>query len=446
MYDCIIIGAGPGGYVAAIKGAHLGLKMAVVEKENVGGVCLNHGCIPTKTLLKSAKVYSEIKKAATFGVELDQDSVKVDWTSMLKRKNVAVKKLTTGVRGLLKKNGIDLIEGEAEVLNPTTVKVDKEYKTKNIIIATGATAFVPPIVGLEEGLKDGSVVTYRELLNIENLPQKLVIVGGGVIGIEFATLFSTLGSEVTIIEKDIILQNVDEEVRTEYRKVLKKKKIKLLENTSLVKVEGKKANTENDTFEFDTLLMSIGTKPNLKGLESLDLKTYQFGIETNEKLETNIKGVYAIGDVNGKFNLAHVASAEGIVAVENIAGKNKVMEYTKIPHGIYGFPEIASVGITEQEATGDYKVSKFPLAANGRSLSEGETVGFIKVITDKEYGELLGVHILAPNATELVSEAVVTMELEGTVFELAKTIHPHPTISEVVMEVAHGAIGKHIHI
>lgn len=446
MYDCIIIGAGPGGYVAAIKGAQLGLKMAIVEKDDLGGICLNHGCIPTKTLLKSAKVYKEILKASTFGIKLDKQSVEVDWDKMLKRKALAVKKLTGGVGMLLKKNNVDVIKGYAEVLSPNKVKVDKEYETKNIIIATGASAFVPNIPGVIDGYEKGEIVTYKELLQIDHVPESLVIVGGGVIGVEFATLFNSLGSKVTIIEKDIILQQIDKEVRETYKGILKKNKITVLENTSLIKVEGKTAFTEDGEYTFDTMLMSVGTKPNLKGLEKLNLKTYNMGIVTDEELKTSVAGVYAIGDVNGKFNLAHVASAEGIVAVENIAGKNRMMDYAKVPNGIYGFPEIASVGLTEQELKGDYKITKFPLAANGRSLSEGDTEGYIKVITDKEYGELIGVHIIAPNATELVSEAVVTMELEGTVFELAKSIHPHPTISEVLMEVAHGAIDKPIHI
>jgi len=446
MYDVIIIGAGPGGYVAAIKGAQLGLKVAIVEKEELGGVCLNHGCIPTKTLLKSAKVYKQTLKAASFGVKLDKSSVEVDWPKMLKRKDLAVKKLTTGVKMLLNKNGVDILKGFAEVISPNIVKVDKEYETKNIIIATGASAFVPSIDGVDEGIKKGSILTYKEMLEIDHVPNELVIVGGGVIGIEFATLFSSIGSKVTIIEKDIILQNVDKDIRDSYRTILKKNKITVLENMSLLKVTNTHAVTEETEIKYDTLLMSIGTKPNLKGFEQLNLETYKFGVVTDDELKTSIPNVFAIGDVNGRFNLAHVASAEGIVAVENIAGKNKMMDYTKIPHGIYGFPEIASVGLTEQEVQGEYKVTKFPLAANGRSLSEGETEGFIKVITDSEYGELVGVHIIAPNATELVSEAVVTMELEGTVFELAKTIHPHPTISEVIMEVAHGAIDKPIHL
>lgn len=446
MYDVIIIGAGPGGYVAAIKGAQLGLKVAIVEKEELGGICLNHGCIPTKTLLKSAKVYKEILKAASFGINLDKSSVTVDWQKMLKRKGLAVKKLTTGVGMLLKKNKVDIINGFAEVLSPTEVKVDKIYNTKNIIIATGAHAFIPNIKGVNEGIKSGDIVTYKELLTIDAVPNNLTIVGGGVIGIEFATLFSSLGSKVTIIEKDVILQNVDIELRETYRKILKKNKVKLLENTELLEVRNKKAIVNDLSIEFDTLLMSIGTKPNMRGLEKLNLDTYKLGVVTNDEMRTNINNIFAIGDVNGKINLAHVASAEGIVAVENIAGKNKVMDYTKVPNGVYGFPEIASVGLTEQELDGDYKISKFPLAANGRSLSEGDTEGYIKVITDKEYGELIGVHIIASNATELVSEAVVTMELEGTVFELAKSIHPHPTISEVIMEVAQGAIDKPIHM
>jgi len=448
MYDSIVIGSGPGGYVAAIKGAQLGLSVAIIEKNDLGGVCLNHGCIPTKTLLKSAKVYQEILKANTFGIKIDKSSVSVDWLKMLKRKDIAVKRLTTGVKGLLQKNGVDIIQGLAEVVDKNNIMVaGKMYTTKSIIIATGASAFVPPIKGIKEGIESNNIMTYKEILNIKEIPKNLVVLGGGVIGVEFATLFNAVGSNVTIIEKDKILQNVDSEVRDSYRKLLKKQKIKILEDTELLEITNNKAVTSSEEISFDTMLLSIGTKPNLVGVEKLNLKTYGGGIVTNDSLETSIKDVYAIGDVNGRTNLAHVSSAEGEIAIENVAGLNKKMNYNRVPAGIYGFPEIAYVGLTEDELPNDnYIISKFPLAANGRALAEGATDGFIKIIADKEYGELVGVHIIGASATELIAGIVSTMELEGTIYELAKTIHPHPTISEIIMEAAKGAIDKPIHI
>ncbi len=448
MYDTIIIGSGPGGYVAAIKGAQLGLSVAIVEKNDLGGICLNHGCIPTKTLLKSAKVYQEVLKASSYGVKIDKSSVSVDWPKMLKRKNLAVKRLTTGVKGLLQKNGVDIIQGAADAIdNNSVVVLGKTYKTKSIIIATGASPFIPPIHGIKEGIKNNTVVTYKEILNIKEVPKNLVVLGGGVIGVEFATLFNAVGSKVTIIEKDMILQTVDSEIRDTFRKLLKKQGIKVLENTELIKITDNKAVINSEEIDFDTLLFSIGTKPNLVGTEKLNLETYGGGIVTNDSLETNIKNVYAIGDVNGRTNLAHVSSAEGEIAIENIAGLNKKMNYNRVPSGIYGFPEIAYVGLTEDELPNDnFIISKFPLAANGRALAEGATDGFIKIIADKEYGELVGVHIIGASATELIAGIVSTMELEGTIYELAKTIHPHPTISEIIMEAAKGAIDKPIHM
>ena len=282
----------------------------------------------------------------------------------------------------------------------------------------------------------------------------MVIISGGVIGVEFATLYSNLGTKVTILERaDKLLTRIDDQVRDTYMKLLKNDNLTIITEAEVTAITTSTVRYLYDNKEtevpYDKVLLSIGTRPNLKGLESLELTTDHSGVVTNEKLETNVEGVYAIGDMNGKMMLAHVASAEGIVAVENIAGHAKEIDYTKVPSGIYGFPEIAYVGLTEQEAKEqklDYKVSIFPLSANGKALAEGESDGFIKIIADNAYGELLGVHILAVNATDMISEAVTTMELEGTVFEIAKAIHPHPTLSEIIMEAAHGVIDKPIHI
>lgn len=455
MYDVIIIGGGPGGYVAAIKAGQSGLKVALVEKEAVGGVCLNWGCIPTKAMLKTAKLYKQFQNAEKYGLSISsKDAIKVDLKQIKTRKDKIVKRLTTGVKGLLKKAGVEIMNGFGTVLDNQTVEVDGvQFKTKNIILATGSHPFIPPIKGVDSLMKNGNGLTAKELLALEKLPTNLVIIGGGVIGVEFATLYSNLGAKVTIIEKsDKLLGQIDDEVRNTYMKLLKNKNLTIITEGNVEEItDSSVIYSKNGMHEvtYDKVLLSIGTRPNLKGLEHLQLETSKIGVVTNNKMETNIKNVYAIGDMNGIMMLAHVASAEGIVAVENILGKNVTMDYTKVPSGIYGFPEIAYVGLTEQEIKQkglDYKKSIFPLAANGKALAEGESDGFIKVLADKQYGELLGVHILAMNATDMISEAVTTMELEGTVFEVAKAIHPHPTLSEIVMEAAHGIIDKPIHI
>ncbi len=453
-YDVLVLGGGPGGYVAAIKAAQNGLKTALVEKEVVGGICLNHGCIPTKALLKSAKVYKQFKHAKDYGITLD-GNVDFDWTSMLKRKDKVVKQLTGGVAGLLKKNGVDVIYGYGEVLSSTKVKVnDQTLETKNLILATGASPVVPPIPGLKVAYEKGTAVTSRELLQIEKAPKTLVIIGGGVIGVEFATIFNALGSKVTIIEmQPAILPPMDDAIKTQYTKLLKRSGIDILTSAEVKKVDGGKVtyNLDGKSHQVtgETVLVAVGMRANSKGLEKLNLKMNRANVDTNDKTETNVPHVYAIGDLNGKYMLAHVASHEGIVAVENILGHKKTMNYDIIPNAVYGSPEIAMIGKTERELKEQnipYKASTFPLVGNGKSLADGESDGFIKLLVSEKYKEVLGAHILAYNAADLIAELGVTMTLEGTAYEIADTIHPHPTLSEIVMEAAEGAIDKPIHI
>ncbi len=454
-YDVLVLGGGPGGYVAAIKAGQSGLKTALIEKNALGGVCLNWGCIPTKTLLKGAKVYHYIKNAETFGIDIpDKKQISINWPNMIKRKDNIVKRLTGGVKVLLDKNGVDTYIGLGSVIDKNTVEVNGErIKTKNLIIATGSKPFIPPIKGIEEGLKNHFVLTSKEILDLKELPKRLVIIGGGVIGIEFASLFRELNTEVTIIEKaPNILLNVDDEIRQTMLKKLTKMGINIYTNADVLEIgeNGLDVSINNKTEKFpaDRVLISIGTRPNTDNLAHLGLELDRSAIKTNEKLETNIKCVYAIGDVNGKYMLAHVASHEGIVAVENILGHETKLDYGKIPSGIYTSPEIAFVGLTEDQAKAqgfDVTVGTFPLSANGKALGEGETDGFMKIIADKKYGEILGAHILSPNATDMIAELVVTMNLEGTMYDIANSIHPHPTFSEAIMEASLSAIDKPIH-
>ena len=454
QYDVVVLGGGPGGHVAAIKASQFGMKTALIEKNAVGGVCLNWGCIPTKTLLKSAKIYHYIKNASLFGIDIADEKVSINWPNMIKRKNNVVKKLTGGVKVLLDKNGVDTYIGEGIVIDKNTLEVKGEkINAKNLIIATGARPFIPPIKGIEEAKKAGVVLTSKEILDLDKLPKKLVIIGGGVIGVEFASLFNELSCEVTIIEKapDILL-NVDPDIRKIMLKKLNKSGIKIYTESDVTEINSNnlavKINNKTENFTFDKVLISIGMRPNLESITSLGLALDKGAIKTSESLETSVKGVYAIGDVNGKYMLAHVASHEGIVAVENIFGKQTKINYARIPSGIYTAPEIAFVGLNELQAKEqgfDIKVGSFPLAANGKALAEAESDGIIKIISDKKYGEILGVHILSPNATDMIAELVVTMNLEGTIYDVAGSIHPHPTFSEAIMEASLSAIDKAIH-
>lgn len=456
-YDVIIIGSGPGGYVAAIKAGQKNLKVAIIEKEAIGGVCLNWGCIPTKSLLKSAKVYTEIINAKEYGIDIDSyENIRPNWSSIVKRKDRIVRRLTGGVKMLLEKNNVDIYNGEGEILNKNEVKVNDEIlKTKNIILATGSSPIIPPIPGINEAYKSGFLMTSKEMLSINQIPKKLLIVGGGVIGIEFATIFNSFNTEVTIIEREKeILANIDDDIRETMLKILKKAKIEILTEATVIGIEDKKViyktvSGEEKNVNADKVLLSVGMKSNNESFRHLNLKMEKNFVFVNDQMQTSIPNIYAIGDFNGKMMLAHVASHQGLIAIEHILGKTEKINYDQIPSVIYSFPEVAQIGLTEKIAKTkgiDYLVSKFPLQANGKALSANEKDGFIKIIASKPYNEIIGVHILADNASDLISEALMTMKLEGTANEIASSIHPHPTISEIYNEAALGLIEKPIHI
>jgi len=454
-YDVIVLGGGPGGYVAAIKAAQLGGRVALIEKERLGGVCLNWGCIPTKALLKNARVYNDILEGAAFGIEgIDRDRITINWKRMLERKNQVVDRLVKGVQSLMQKNKIDTYNGFGSFRDEGTIEVNGQLlEAERFIIATGARPTLPDLPGLAESIKAGYTLTSKEILDLEELPKSLLILGGGVIAVEFATLFNTLGVEVTLLQRsDRILNTVEKEMAQSLSRHLKKKGVKIITNVAIRAFKDNEVVVEKagmDTkYSADKILVSLGNRPNLAGLEKLSLEVDSKGIKTNEDMSTNIKNIYAIGDVNGKYTLAHVASAEGIVAATNCMGGKELLNYQIVPSCIYSFPEIASVGLTEEEAKAEgYSVviSKFPLSANGKALAEGEGVGFIKIIADEKYGEILGTHIMAAHATDMISEAIISMQLEGTAHDIAKAIHPHPTLSEIVMEAAHGLVGLPIH-
>ncbi|WP_323847533.1 MAG: dihydrolipoyl dehydrogenase [Phytoplasma sp.] len=456
-YDILIIGGGPGGYVSAIRAAQLGAKVALIEKHKVGGICLNYGCIPTKAYLKSAKMFDLAQNIEQFGLKKNSDIV-FDWLSILNRKNKIVQKLFNGINVLLKKNKIDLYKSFAEVLTPNIVQVGEiTLETEKLIIATGSSAFIPPIPGVKESYENKYLYTSKELVNLEKFPKKIIIIGGGVIGIEFASIFNKFNSEVVIIERQQnILSNMDYDIVNVYAKKLKKDNIKIYTCSEVIKIENNKVYYKKDEQiyqdEADIILMAVGTKPNLDGIQKLNLKIERTGIVTDEFLRTSVEGVYAIGDVNGKYMLAHVASHEGIIAVSHALNyKDHLipMDYNCVPYCVYGFPEIASIGLTEEQVKTKqicYKVSIFPASAIGKALADGETDGFAKVIVEKDSLKILGMHILSCNATELISEIGVAMGFQGTAHDIVKTIHPHPSLSEMILETFLGVIDKPIHM
>lgn len=455
-YDIIVIGGGPGGYVAAIKASQLGSKVALVEGDRIGGVCLNYGCIPTKTLLRSAKLYEDLMQAETFGIDIGHtNDISINWENLMKRKDGVVNKIVGGVEQLVKMNGIDVYTGYGSALDPHTVVVNGETLTaKNLILGTGSSVMVPEIEGLKVAMESGIVIDSTGAIKLKEQPKAITILGGGVIAIEFATLFNSLGTKVTIIQRsDVVLKMLDADVRNTIQRHLISKGVEIVTNAKIIRLDGGTLHYSVDgaekTVTSDKILSSLGRVPNLKGFESLGIAVDKRGVIVDQHMETNVKGVYAIGDMCGKMMLAHVASAEGIIAAEAIHGSKNTIDYNKVPSCIYSFPEVGVIGYSEEAAIAagyDVGTSTFPLSANGKAVAEGETTGFVKIVHDKKYGEVIGVHIVASHATDMIAEAAITMELEGTIFDIAKTVHPHPTLSEIVMEAAHGAVDKPIHI
>lgn len=459
-YDVIVLGSGPGGYPAAIRSAQLGKKVAIIEKESLGGVCLNWGCIPTKALLKSAQVYEYLKHAASYGVEATGQH---NFENVIKRSRGVADKMSKGVQFLMKKNKIDVIMGYGKLIAPNKIEVTaadnskQVVEAKNIIIATGGRAKQLPSMPVD-GKK---IISYREAMVLPQQPKSMIVCGSGAIGVEFAYFYNSLGTKVTIVE---FLPNIvpveDIDISKELEKQYKKSGINIMTSSEVLSVDtsgpGVKAKVKTAggevMLEADILLSAVGVVANIEniGLEQLGIKTEKGKIVVDQYGQTNVKGVYAIGDCTPGQALAHVASKEGINAAEHIAGhKPDVIDYNNIPGCTYCTPEIASVGYTEakaKEAGYDIKVGKFPFMASGKASAAGATEGFVKVIFDAKYGEFLGCHMIGSNVTEMIAEAVVARKLETTAHEILNAVHPHPTMSEALKEAAAAAYGEAIDI
>ncbi len=459
-YDIIVIGSGPGGYVAAIRASQLGFKTAIIEKESLGGICLNWGCIPTKALLKSAQVFEYLNHSKDYGISAD--NIKADFNGVVKRSRDVADGMSKGIQFLMKKNKIDVIIGTAKVKAGKKVDVTADGKTttyegKHIIIATGARSRQLPNLP-QDGKK---IIGYREAMSLPKQPKSMVVVGSGAIGVEFAYFYATMGTKVTVVE---FLPNIvpveDEEVSKQLEKSFKKVGVEVMTEASVESVDTKgdgckvniKTKTGNVTLDAEIVLSAVGIEANITGigLEETGIKTDKGKIVTDKFYATNVSGYYAIGDCVGGQALAHVASAEGITCVEKIKGMHvEAIDYNNIPGCTYCVPEIASVGFTEKkakEAGYTVKVGKFPFSASGKASASGAKDGFIKLIFDAKYGEILGAHMIGANVTEMIAEIVALRKLESTGHELIKTIHPHPTMSEAIMEAAAAAYGEVIHL
>jgi len=461
-YDIIVLGSGPGGYVTAIRASQLGFKVAIIEKENLGGICLNWGCIPTKALLKSAQVFDYLKHASDYGLVINGE-VDKDFSAVINRSRNVAETMSKGVQFLMSKNKIDIIYGFGKLKADKTVEVTFEgglvenYSANHVIIATGARSRELPNIP-QDGKK---VIGYRQAMTLTEQPKKLIVVGSGAIGVEFAHFYNSMGTDVTVIEfMPNIVPVEDEDISKQFERSLKKSGIKIMTNSSVERIEttdeGVKAFVKTakgeEVLEADILLSAVGIKSNIEniGLEDLGIATDRDKILVDKYYQTNVPGYYAIGDVVPGQALAHVASAEGILCVEKIAGLHvDPLDYGNIPGCTYATPEIASVGLTEKkaiEAGYDIKVGKFPFSASGKAKASGTPDGFVKVIFDAKYGEWLGCHMIGAGVTDMIAEAVVARKLETTGHEILKAVHPHPTMSEAVMEAVADAYGEVIHL
>ena len=460
-FDVIVLGSGPGGYVTAIRASQLGLKTAIIEKESLGGVCLNWGCIPTKALLKSAQVFEYLKHADDYGLTVE--NYDKDFDAVVNRSRNVAGTMSKGVQFLMKKNKIEVIMGYGTLKAGKKVAVasedgsEKVYEANHVIIATGARARELPSLP-QDGKK---VIGYREAMTLPKQPKKLIVVGSGAIGVEFAYFYNAMGTDVTIVEyMPRIVPVEDEEISKQMERSFTKSGIKVMTSAEVTKVDtsgkGVKATVKTDKGEevlsADIVLSAVGIKTNIEniGLEEIGIATDRDKIIVNDFYQTNLPGYYAIGDVTSGQALAHVASAEGILCVEKIAGQHvEPIDYNNIPGCTYCFPEIASVGYTEEQAKEkgyEIKVGKFPFTASGKAQAGGHTDGFVKVIFDAKYGEWLGCHMIGAGVTDMIAEAVVGRKLETTGHEILKAVHPHPTMSEAVMEAVAAAYDEVIHI
>lgn len=459
-YDLAVIGGGPGGYVAAIRGGQLGLKVALVEKAEIGGVCLNRGCIPTKALIKNAEVLSLFRRASEFGMAYE--NLKFDYSEAVKRSQAVVERQTSGINFLLKKNRIDVLAGIGSIKDPQLISLktpsgESFIHAKNILLATGSR--VKSLQGIQ--IDGEGIIGSDEAVSLTALPKTLLIVGGGAVGVEFAYIFSVYGVEVTLIELEPrLLPREDDEIGEELGRAFTRQKIKVKTGCRIgeIKKEDRTYSVQliskqkEEKISFEKILMATGRAPNSEnlGLEKIGVQIEKGFIQSDLFMQTNVPGIYAIGDVAGKALLAHTAMAEGIIAVEKIAGKDPLpLDYLSIPNCVFCQPQVASMGYTERGANEKgykIKVGKFPYRANGKATAVNETEGFVKLVTDAETGELLGAHLISTDATEHIAELVLARKLESTAEEIAHSLHPHPTFSEAIMEAAEDAMGKAVHI
>jgi dihydrolipoamide dehydrogenase len=449
MYDLVIIGSGPAGYVAAIRAGQVGLKTAIIEKNQIGGMCLNWGCIPSKSLMESVKLYQKITKdASRFGIEgIEKGSVSFNWNKAIKRSDGIVKKLTGGVEFLLKKNAVEIIKGEAKIVSANSVLADNRLiEAKNIIIATGSSS--PMLKSSSEGL----VIEPEMLFKEREVPQNIVVFGKTPVAVELAQLFAMTGRNVALAsDTDKIMPKADNYVSDFMLSKLKKEKIKILFNVKLESVDSAYKNgmitLNGEDVPCDIIINASDRKANMVPCD-IEINTSNGYIAVDEHFETSVKGIFAVGDVNGLSMFAHVGSAQGLNVVNRLKGIDEKLDMNKIPMNMYTVPEAAQIGMTEaqvKELGVEFKISEFSLSANGKAQTEGSAEGFVRILSDIKYGEVLGVQIVAPNATDLINEASAYMQLESTVYDIARTVHTHPTVSEVFMEAGFEAVDRAIH-